>query len=153
MKEWLAQTGFISDAGTIGSDLSYLLAVVFTFLFMVAWVLAKKGEGNQHHKLIFISMMAMLIYFILYYFFRQLGVLALEGKEGFGGPEEIYNNVFIPILSTHLFLVTFGLIMALYMIIEGFRASERNGNRYVLKSGGLKMNSRIFRKVIIILII
>ena len=152
MKEWLAQKGLFSNAATLGADLSYLLAVVFTVLFVVSWVLAKKGEGNRHHNLIFVSMVAMVIYFTVYYLFRQLGVLALEGKEGFGGPEEIYNNVFVPILSTHLFLVTLGLIMALYMIIEGFRASEKTGNNYILKQGDLKMQSKTFKTVILILV-
>ena len=31
----------------------------------------------------------MLAFFTSYYLFRQLGVLAFEGKEGFGGPQEL----------------------------------------------------------------
>ncbi len=147
MKELLGAAGFFGTAGTVGADLSYLLAVVFTALFTIAWVRAKKGEGTKHHNLVFISMISMVIYFTVYYFFRQLGVLALEGKEGFGGPEEVYNGVFVPILSVHLFLVTMGLILAFYMVIQGFRSSEKIDGKYILKEGDLKVRSTSFKKV------
>ena len=150
MKKWLAQDGFLSHASTLGADLSYLLAVVFTVLFLIAWILAKKNRGKLHHDLIFVSMVTMVVYFTVYYLLRQLGVLALEGKEGFGGPEKIYHNVFVPILTIHLFLVTIGLIMAFYMIIEGFRASEKTKNGYVLKQGDLKMEPKTFKKAMLI---
>jgi uncharacterized membrane protein YozB (DUF420 family) len=145
MKEFLGASGFFGTAGTIGADLSYLLAVVFTTSFTVSWIQAKKGQGTNHHNLVFISMVSMTIYFIAYYFFRQLGVLALEGKEGFGGPEEVYNKVFVPILSTHLFLVTIGLILAFYMVIQGFRSSSKINGKYILKEGNLNVSSKTFR--------
>lgn len=145
MKELLAKPGFLVSTSTLGADLSYLLAVVFTFLFMLSWRLAKKGEGNKHHNLIFISMISMVLYFTTYYYFRQLGVLVLEGKEGFGGPEEVYNTVFIPILTTHLVLVTLGLIMAFYMTIEGFRAGVKTEQGYALKVGDLKVKPGTFK--------
>ena len=113
MKEFLAQPGFLTPAGTFGADLSYLLAVIFTVMFLVAWVLAKKGLGTKHHRLIFVSMVSMLIYFIGYYYARQLGVLTLEGKEGFGGPQNVYENIFLPTLTTHLVLVCLGLILSI----------------------------------------
>ena len=100
MKELLARPGFLPTEGTLGADISYLLAVVFTTLFLIAWRMAKKAEGTRHHKLILVSMLSMLIYFLGYYYARQLGVLVLEGKEGFGGSEHIYQNVFMPILTT-----------------------------------------------------
>jgi len=65
-----------------------------------------------------------LAFFISYYLFRQLGVLAFEGKEGFGGSEALYRNVFIPILIVHIVLVVIGLVMAVYMIVLGFRAQQ-----------------------------
>ena len=92
--------------------------------------------------------LSMVIYFCGYYYARQLGVLALEGKEGFGGPKEIYDNVFIPILTTHLVLVTLGLIMAFYMVIEGFRASEKSDGEFVLRVGELKVKPRSFKILI-----
>lgn len=148
MKELLAKPGFLAPAGTLGADVSYLLALVFTALFLVAWALAKKGLGTKHHKLIFVSMLSMAIYFCAYYYARQLGVLSLEGKEGFGGPESIYNNVFIPILTTHLTLVTLGLVMAVYMLIEGFRASSRKNGDYLLPGGELKIRPKTFKTVL-----
>jgi uncharacterized membrane protein YozB (DUF420 family) len=152
MKEFLGAAGFFGTAGTVGADLSYLLAVVFTAMFTTSWVQAKKGQGTKHHNLVFISMVSMVIYFTVYYFFRQLGVLALEGKEGFGGPEEVYNSVFVPILSVHLFLVTMGLILAFYMVIQGFRSSKKVEGKYILTEGDLKVRSTTFKKVMYILL-
>ena len=151
MKQLLAKPGFLAQTGTIGADISYLLAVVFTALFLYAWMLAKKGQGTKHHNLIFLSMLAMVIYFCAYYLARQLGVLSLEGKEGFGGPESIYNNVFVPILTTHLILVTLGLILAFYMVIEGFRASAKINGVYTLKEGNLLMSPKTFKTIMLIL--
>lgn len=45
MKEFLAKPGFLVHSGTLGADLSYLLAVVFTVLFLVAWGMAKKARA------------------------------------------------------------------------------------------------------------
>src|SRR6185295_17364428 len=63
-------------------------------------------------------------FFTSYYLFRQLGVLAFEGKEGFGGSQVLYDYVFIPILTVHIILVILGLVMAIYMIVLGFRAQQ-----------------------------
>lgn len=152
MKELLEQPGFLVKSGTLGADASYLLAVIFTILFLIGWRLARKGRGTQHHNLVFVSMTAMVLYFCGYYYARQLGVLALEGKEGFGGSEALYNNVFIPILSTHLVLVTLGLIMTFYMVIQGFRASEKIKGEYTLKEAEQKINAKSFRRVIFIVL-
>jgi len=147
MKEFLEKPGFLVKTGTLGADLSYLLAVVFTVLFLIAWWQAKRGEGTRHHKLIFISMVSMVIYFVGYYYARSLGVLSLEGKEGFGGPEDVYDNVFLPILTTHLVLVTLGLILTPYMIIEGFRASKKVNGKWMLEAGLLKADPARFKKI------
>jgi uncharacterized membrane protein YozB (DUF420 family) len=147
MKELLAKPGFMTSAGTIGADVSYLLAVVFTVLFLIAWGMAKKAQGTKHHKLILISMVSMVVYFCGYYYARQLGVLAFEGKEGFGGPQSVYDNVFVPVLTTHLVLVTLGLVLAFYMVAQGFRASEKVDGEYLLKSGDLKVSAKTFKKV------
>ena len=151
MKELLARPGFLAPSGTFGADLSYLLAVLFTVMFLYAWMLAKKGLGTQHHKLIFLSMVSMLVYFIGYYYARQLGVLTLEGKEGFGGPEEVYNDVFVPILTTHLILVCLGLIFSIYMIFQGFRACDKVEGEYILQSKELKSNPKIFKSTMVTL--
>ena len=151
MKALLAQPGFLAPSGTFGADLSYLLAVLFTGMFLFAWGLAKKGLGNQHHQLIFLSMISMLVYFIGYYYARQLCVLSLEGKEGFGGPQDVYDNVFVPTLTTHLILVCLGLILAIYMIFQGFRACDKIDGNYILQNRELKANPKIFKSIMIIL--
>jgi len=131
----------------MGADLSYLLAVIFTVLFLVAWWMAKKGQGTRHHKLALVSMISLLTYFVAYYYARNLGALAAEGKEGFGGPLEVYNSVFLPVLYTHLTLVTLGLILAPYMIVEGYRACVKMKGEYVLKPGELKADPKKFTRI------
>ena len=42
MQKLLEQPGFLAPSGTFGADLSYLLAVLFTVMFLFAWGLAKK---------------------------------------------------------------------------------------------------------------
>jgi uncharacterized membrane protein YozB (DUF420 family) len=147
MQEFLKKPGFLVQSGTMGADLSYALAVIFTVLFLVAWWMAKKGQGTRHHKLIFVSMVSMVVYFVAYYYARSLGVLSLEGKEGFGGSPEVYDSVFLPILSTHLTLVTLGLILTPYMIVEGFRACDKVDRDYVLRSGDLKADPKKFTRI------
>jgi uncharacterized membrane protein YozB (DUF420 family) len=147
MQEFLKKPGFMVESGTLGADLSYLLAVVFTVLFLVAWWMAKKGQGTRHHKLALISMISLLTYFVAYYYARNLGALAAEGKEGFGGPLEVYNSVFLPVLYTHLTLVTLGLILAPYMIVEGYRACDKVEGEYVLKPGELKADPKKFTRI------
>jgi uncharacterized membrane protein YozB (DUF420 family) len=148
VKTLLEQPGFLAPSGTIGADVSYLLALVFTILFLIAWRMAKKAQGTRHHKLILVSMVAMMVYFIAYYYARSLGVLSFEGREGFGGPDDVYENIFIPVLTTHLILVTLGMVLAFYMIPQGFRASDKSGGEYRLKSGELKMKPRTFKLVL-----
>jgi len=147
MQEFLKKPGFMVESGTMGADLSYILAVVFTVLFLVAWWMAKKRQATRHHKLALISMTSMVVYFIAYYYARNLGALAAEGKEGFGGPPEIYNNVFSPILFTHVSLVVLGLILGPYLIVEAYRACDKVGDEYVLKPGILKADPKKFTRI------
>jgi uncharacterized membrane protein YozB (DUF420 family) len=149
MKTLLAEPGFLAPSGTIGADVSYILAVVFTVLFLIAWRMAKKAQGTRHHKLILVSMVSMIVYFVGYYYARSLGVLSFEGREGFGGPDDVYENVFIPVLSTHLILVVLGLIFAFYMLSQGFRASKKVDGEYLLKEGELKISPRKFKIVML----
>jgi len=151
MKEFLAQSGFLAQASNFGADLSYSLALVFTGLFLYAWFLAKKAEGTKHHQLVFISMTTMILYFCAYYYARQLGVLSLEGREGFGGPDEVYESVFKPILATHLILVTIGLLIAPYLIVQGVRASQKIDGKHILKDSAQKMKAQTFKRVMLII--
>lgn len=122
--DWLRDPGFFGTHATIGADLSQLMATLFTGLFVLGWVQAKRRQADAHHWLMFGGMIAMLSFFIAYYLFRQLGVLAVEGKEGFGGSQALYDYVFIPVLTLHIILVIIGLVMAIYMIVLGFRAQQ-----------------------------
>lgn len=133
MAEWLRQPGFMGTHATIGADLSQFMATLFTVLFLIGWFQARKTRGTPHHWLMLGGMVSMLAFFVSYYLFRQLGVLAFEGKEGFGGPQSLYDNVFIPLLTFHIILVVIGLIMAVYMIVLGFRNQTFIDGRRVLK--------------------
>ena len=133
MAEWLRQPGFAGTFATMGADVSQLMAAVFTTLFIIGWYQAKRGEGTKHHWLMLGGMIAMLSFFTSYYLFRNLGVLAFEGKEGFGGSQWLYDNVFLPILTIHIILVIIGLIMAVYMIVLGYRTQFISGARRLLR--------------------
>ncbi|MGE0645687.1 MAG: DUF420 domain-containing protein [Nitrospira sp.] len=122
--DWLREPGFFGTHATIGADLSQLMATVFTGLFIVGWFQARRRQADAHHWLMLGGMISMLSFFIAYYLFRQLGVLAVEGKEGFGGSQSLYDYVFIPVLTIHIILVIIGLIMAVYMIVLGFRSQQ-----------------------------
>lgn len=144
MKEFLAKPGFLGTHGTFGADLSYLLAVLFTALFLAGWYKGKKHSGNAHHSLTLWGMVAMLVYFTSYYLVRRLGVLALEGREGFGGSDWVYDNIFSPILIIHILLVTIGIVIAIYMIVLGFRASSKESGTRFLKEETLQVNNKNF---------
>ncbi len=142
MSEWLREPGFLGTHATIGADLSQFMATLFTVLFLIGWFQARKTRGTPHHWLMLGGMVSMLAFFVSYYLFRQLGVLAFEGKEGFGGPQSLYDNVFIPLLTFHIILVVIGLIMAVYMIVLGFRNQTFIDGRRVLKDQVLQTTWR-----------
>jgi uncharacterized membrane protein YozB (DUF420 family) len=137
MAEWLKDPGFFGTHATIGADMSQIMATLFPVLFVIGWLQARRHQADRHHWLMLGGMLAMIAFFTSYYLFRQLGVLALEGKEGFGGPQEVYERLFVPLLSVHIVLVTLGLVMALYMIVLGFRAQARVAGRRLLRDDAL----------------
>ncbi len=147
MKDLLARPGFLGTAASLGGDLSQLMAMLFTGLFIIGWVQARKKLGNVHHWLVLGGMVAMLAFFTSYYLFRQLGVLAFEGRTGFGGSDFLYYKVFIPLLTLHITLVIIGLIMAVYMIVLGFRAQQITGGNRRLRPGDLKVPQDTLLKV------
>jgi uncharacterized membrane protein YozB (DUF420 family) len=144
MKEFLNRPGFLPTQGTLGADLSFTMALLFTILFVIGWRMGKKRQGNAHHVLVLWAMVSMLAYFTVYYLARGLGALATEGKEGFGGPGWIYNYIFSPLLTIHILVVSVGLVLAVYMIILGFRVTVKQMGQRVLRSGILKMSPRSF---------
>ena len=150
MKEFLKQPGFLGTAATLGGDLSQVMAMLFTGLFIIGWLQARKKLGNAHHWLVLRGMIAMLGFFTSCYLFRQLGVLAFEGRTGFGGSDFLYYKVFIPLLTFHITLVSIGLIMAIYMIILGFRAQRIVSGNRELRPGELKVTKDKLTKVFLI---
>jgi len=134
MAEFLKQSGFLGTHATMGADLSQLMATLFTVLFVIGWFQARGRRGHAHHWLMLSGMIAMLAFFTSYYLFRSLGVLAFEGKEGFGGSEALYHNVFIPLLTFHITLVVIGIVMAIYMIILGFRTQAIVEGKRILRN-------------------
>ena len=143
MAEWLKQPGFAGTHATVGADVSQFMATLFTVLFIIGWFQARHQRGSHHHRLMLGGMVAMLAFFISYYLFRQLGVLAFEGKEGFGGSQALYENVFIPLLTFHITLVTIGLVMAIYMIVLGFRTQVFVEGRRMLREQVLRASWRM----------
>jgi uncharacterized membrane protein YozB (DUF420 family) len=150
MKTWLEGAGFLSPYGTMGADLSYVLAVAFTALFLLGWRYAKQRRGQTHHVVTLWAMLAMIAYFVAYYVNRGLGALAFEGEEGFGGPPELYDTVFSPLLTVHILVVALGLVMAVYMVILGFRTSIRRGKDRALVSGAPRGSGGSFVKWVLV---
>ncbi len=137
MEEWLKEPGLLGTHATIGADLSQIMATLFPALFVIGWLQARRHQGHRHHWLMLGGMLAMIAFFTSYYLFRQLGVLALEGREGFGGPEDLYQRLFVPLLTVHIVLVTLGLVLAVYMIVLGFRAQGLSAGRRILQDDAL----------------
>ena len=142
LAEWLREPGFMGTHATMGADVSQFMATFFTLLFIVGWVQARKKKAGHHHWLMLGGMIAMLAFFTSYYLFRNLGVLAFEGKEGFGGSQALYDNVFIPLLTVHILLVVIGLVMAIYMMVLGFRSQAFLDGKRVLKDALLQTSGR-----------
>ncbi len=154
--DWLRDPGFLGTQATIGADLSQFMATLFTGLFVLGWFQARKREADAHHWLMLGGMIAMLSFFVAYYLFRQLGVLAVEGKEGFGGSQALYDYVFIPVLTLHIILVIIGLVMAVYMIVLGFRSQQivngvRSLNESLLQTSWRKVGT-IFGIVAVVVV-
>ena len=142
LAQWLREPGFFGTHATMGADVSQFMATMFTTLFIVGWVQARKNKADHHHWLMLGGMIAMLAFFTSYYLFRNLGVLAFEGKEGFGGSQALYDNVFVPLLTVHILLVVIGLVMAIYMMVLGFRSQTFTEGRRVLKDALLETSGR-----------
>lgn len=150
MLEFLKGPGFLGTYGTMGADLSFVMALLFTILFIVGWRMGRNKQGNSHHTLVLGAMVSMMIYFTFYYLARGLGALATEGKEGFGGPEWLYSYFFKPLLTIHILVVSVGLVLAVYMIVLGFRVTIKRMNQRVLQAGVLTMSPSAFLKIVLL---
>jgi uncharacterized membrane protein YozB (DUF420 family) len=148
MKALLTSPGFLGTHGTFGADASFLMALFFTILFIFGWRLARRRDGNRHHTLVLWAMVGMLIYFTFYYLARGLGALATENQEGFGGPAWVYTYIFSPLLTVHILVVSVGLVMAVYMIILGFRTAIKTNGKRLLQAGPLSMSAGALYKIL-----
>ena len=144
MKDFLTAPGFLSPYGTRGADLSSVMAWFFTLLFIYGWHLGRSHRGARHHTVTLWGMLAMLGYFVVYYLARGLGALSVEGKEGFGGPDWVYRYLFGPMLTIHILVISIGLVLAVYMIVLGFRSSYTAGGERYLQSISLTMGKKGF---------
>jgi len=149
MMEFMKSPGFLSPYGNMGTDISSVMAWVFTLLFLYGWHLAKKHRGERHHLVTLWGMIAMLGYFTIYYLARGLGAMATEGKDGFGGADWVYSYVFLPMLNIHIIVVSIGLVMAIYMLILGFRSSFKENQERYLKVGNLVMQPKIVKRILV----
>lgn len=149
MKAFLTSPGFLSPYGTFGADFSTVMAWFFTLLFIYGWIAARQHQGQRHHLVTLWGMLAMLAYFTIYYLARGLGALSIEGKEGFGGPDWVYDYIFSPILLVHVIVISVGLVLAIYMIVLGFRSSAKKMKTRYLKAETLMMSSKAFKMVMI----
>lgn len=149
MLDYLSAPGFLSPHGTFGADLSSIFAWIFTSIFIYGWYTGAKHQGQRHHTVTLWGMIAMLGYFTAYYLARNLGALAFENKEGFGGPDWVYSYIFSPVLTIHIFVISLGLVLAVYMIVLGFRASFKKGSGRYLKTEKLVMGKKGFTYTLI----
>lgn len=130
MKTFLAQPGFLSPYGSMGVDITYLIALLATAMFVLAWRKARNGDGAGHRLMMISASVLMLGYFFIYYLFRNLGGMMAEGKLGFGGPDWVAENILMPLLAVHLLLVVLVFVFIPYQLWLGRRSAERSG--YVL---------------------
>lgn len=149
LKAILEAPGFLGTHATFGADISSVFAYLFTILFMIGWYQARHSQGNRHHALTLWGMTSMLLYFTAYYLSRQLGALAFEGRTGFGGSDFMYDKIFIPLLTIHILLVAIGIVMAIYMIVLGFRASQVSAGNRVLVPGQLRAKRQTMMNVLL----
>ncbi len=130
--------GFLSARSTLGSDISYFFAVLFTALFLIAGLFARRGHGLRHHRMILVSMAVMILYFIYYYEVRRLGVTSFADQIHFDGPQWVYVKIFRPVMIAHFLIVTTSIFLAIYMVINGFRTAVKQRTAMFLRSEPVK---------------
>ncbi|MGK7344592.1 MAG: hypothetical protein ACNS63_02130, partial [Candidatus Nitrospinota bacterium M3_3B_026] len=144
MIDWLNAPGILSGKSTIGSDMSYILSVAFTLLFLISGLLARRGMGLAHHRMMLVSMLAMFGYFVFYYEVRRLGVASLADQAGFEGPVWVYRRIFRPALYFHFLMVTLSSFSAIYMIFNGFRTASARDGKMTLEERAVKRSGRLW---------
>jgi uncharacterized membrane protein YozB (DUF420 family) len=149
MKALLAQPGFLSPYGTMGVDITYLIAMLATAMFFFGWRKAKRGDGAAHRLMMISASLLMLGYFFVYYLFRNLGGMMAEGKLGFGGPDWVAENILAPLLTVHLALVVLVFVLVPYQLWLGRRAVTRSNHALSLSELPLVMKKSAWLRVLL----
>ena len=128
--------GILSSRSTIGSDISFIFAVVFILSFLFAGRLAMKKKGLRHHNMILFSAFLMIAYLAYYYKIRQLGLTSAADQMALKNSKWFYENVFRPLMYLHIAVVASSLYLSLYMVLNGFSAKfPLNDGNLTLKTG------------------
>jgi uncharacterized membrane protein YozB (DUF420 family) len=149
VKVFLDQPGFLSAYGTMAVDITYLIAMLATAMFVFAWRKARSGNGAAHRLMMISASALMLGYFFIYYLFRNLGGMMAEGKLGFGGPDRLAENILTPLLNVHLMLVVLVFVLIPYQLWLGRRAAKWSGGILSLTEAPAAMKKSVWLKVLL----
>lgn len=144
MIDFLNSPGVFSARATLGSDISYVFAVIFTCMFLGAGYLAMKKKGMAHHWMILVSLITMIAYFAYYYKVRRLGYSSFVDEISFQSSGWISYKVFKQIFYLHFLVVCVSVFMAIYATILGFRSTAKEGGRLVLIDKRIQMSKGLW---------
>ena len=147
MKEFLVQPGFLSLHGSMAVDITYLIAMLATAMFLLGWRKARNGDGTGHRLMMISASVLMLGYFFVYYLFRNLGGMMAEGKLGFNGPDWVAENILMPLLAVHLILVVLVFVLIPYQLWLGHHSAKRSGNGLSLSNAPVIMKKSVWLRV------
>ncbi|MDX8403497.1 MAG: DUF420 domain-containing protein [Mariprofundaceae bacterium] len=147
MKVFLTESGFLSPYGSMGVDITYLIAMLATAMFFFGWRKAKRGDGVGHRLMMISASLLMLGYFFVYYLFRNLGGMVAEGKLGFGGPDWVAENILAPLLMVHLLLVLLVLVLVPYQLWLGRWAVNHSDQGLMLSVHPLNVRRRVWLRI------
>jgi|Deesub1362A_J573_1020465.scaffolds.fasta_scaffold00036_164 putative membrane protein len=112
--------GFYGTHAGIFSDLSLTLEILITIAFLLGYRFARKRDISKHYKTMTTAFVLDVV-FVLSYMVKSL----IEGRTGFGGPENLKILVYLPTVIFHSIISVIVLVMAGYMIYYGFKHTER----------------------------
>ena len=128
----------------MGADISLILVVIFTSMFIYSGYLARQGEGMAHRRMVFGSMIAMIGYFIYYYKIRQLGYISFADQSGMKGEGSIRAMLFGPVLILHFSVVCLSTFASFYTVTSGFRGAAIHEGRLVLGNERLPLSKPLW---------
>jgi uncharacterized membrane protein YozB (DUF420 family) len=147
VKEFLVLPGFLSPHGSMAVDITYLIAMLATAIFLFGWRKARNDDGTGHRLMMISASVLMLGYFFVYYLFRNLGGMMAEGKLGFNGPDWVAENILMPLLTVHLILVVLVFVFIPYQLWLGRRSAMRSGNIVSLSNAPVIMKKSVWLRV------